>query len=138
MTAGGEKRQKERQMLDNTRMFGSFSVNDLNKARKFYSETLGVTVEAVDGMPVLNVGGEGRTMIYEKPDHVPATFTVLNFPVDDLESTMKELKSRGVRFEIYDMEDLKTDADGVLTHDGMSIAWFKDPAGNILSVLEEK
>ena len=125
-------------MLDKARMFGSFSVNDLEKAREFYGETLGVPVETEDGMPVLNVGAEGGTMIYEKPDHAPATFTVLNFRVDDLESTMKELKSRGVRFEIYDMEDLKTDADGVLTHGEMSIAWFKDPAGNILSVLEEK
>ncbi len=125
-------------MLKNARMFGSFSVNDLKKAREFYGETLGVPVEAVDGMPVLSVGGEGGVTIYEKPDHIPATFTVLNFRVDDLGSTMKELRGRDVRFEVYDMEGLKTDAAGVLTHGGMSIAWFKDPAGNILSVLEEK
>ena len=125
-------------MLENAKMFGSFSVNDLKKAREFYGETLGVPVEAVDGMPVLSVGGEGGTMIYEKPDHAAATFTVLNFRVDDLKSMMKELGSRGVRFEVYDTEGLKTDSDGVLTEGGMSIAWFKDPAGNILSVLEEK
>ena len=125
-------------MLKNAKMFGSFSVNDLEKAREFYGETLGVPVEAVDEMPVLSVGGENGVIIYEKPDHIPATFTVLNFRVEDLESTMKELRGRGVRFEVYDMEGLKTDADGVLTHGGTSIAWFKDPAGNILSVLEEK
>lgn len=125
-------------MLKNAGIFGSFSVNDLEKAREFYGKTLGVGVERVDEMPVINIGGENGVMIYEKPDHIPATFTVLNFRVEDLESTMNELRSRGVRFEVYDMEGLKTDADGVLTHGGMSIAWFKDPAGNILSVLEEK
>lgn len=125
-------------MLKNAGMFGSFSVNDLEKAREFYGKTLGVGVERVDEMPVINIGGENGVMIYEKPDHIPATFTVLNFRVEDLESTMKELRKRGVRFEVYDMEGLKTDADGVLTHGEMSIAWFKDPAGNILSVLEEK
>ena len=125
-------------MLKNAGIFGSFSVNDLEKAREFYGNTLGVGVERVDEMPVLNIGGENGVMIYEKPDHIPATFTVLNFRIEDLESTMNELRSRGVRFEVYDMEGLKTDADGVLTHGGMSIAWFKDPAGNILSVLEEK
>ncbi len=125
-------------MLKNAGIFGSFSVNDLEKAREFYGKTLEVSVERVDEMPVLNIGGENGVMIYEKPDHIPATFTVLNFRVEDLESTMNELRSRGVRFEVYDMEGLKTDADGVLTHGGMSIAWFKDPAGNILSVLEEK
>ena len=125
-------------MLKNAGIFGSFSVNDLEKAREFYGKTLGVGVERVDEMPVLNIGGENGVMIYEKPDHAPATFTVLNFRVEDLESTMNELRSMGVRFEVYDMEGLKTDADGVLTHGGMSIAWFKDPAGNILSVLEEK
>ncbi len=125
-------------MLKNANIFGSFSVNDLEKAREFYGKTLGVGVERVDEMPVLNIGGENGVMIYEKPDHIPATFTVLNFRVEDLESTMNKLRDRGVRFEVYDMEGLKTDADGVLTHGGMSIAWFKDPAGNILSVLEEK
>ena len=125
-------------MLKNAGIFGSFSVNDLEKAREFYGKTLGVGVERVDEMPVLNIGGENGVMIYEKPDHIPATFTVLNFRVEDLESTMNELRKRGVRFEVYDMEGLKTDADGVLTHGGISIAWFKDPAGNILSVLEEK
>lgn len=125
-------------MLKNAGIFGSFSVNDLEKAREFYGKTLEVGVERVDEMPVLNIGGENGVMIYEKPDHIPATFTVLNFKVEDLESTMKELRKRGVRFEVYDMEGLKTDADGVLTHGEMSIAWFKDPAGNILSVLEEK
>lgn len=125
-------------MLKNASVFGSFSVDDLEKAREFYGKTLGVTVEGVDEMPVLNIGGKNSVMIYEKPDHVPATFTVLNFRVDDLKTAMKELKSRGVRFEVYNMEELKTDSDGVLTHGGMSIAWFKDPAGNILSVLEEK
>ncbi len=125
-------------MLKNAGIFGSFSVNDLEKAREFYGKTLGVGVERVDEMPVINIGGENGVMIYEKPDHIPATFTVLNFRIEDLESTMNELRSRGVRFEVYDMEGLKTDADGVLTHGGMSIAWFKDPAGNILSVLEEK
>ena len=125
-------------MLKNAGIFGSFSVDDLEKAREFYGKTLGVGVERVDEMPVLNIGGENGVMIYEKPDHAPATFTVLNFRVDDLKTAMKELKSRGVRFEVYNMENLKTDSEGVVTHGEMSIAWFKDPAGNILSVLEEK
>ena len=126
-------------MLENAGIFGSSSVDDLEKAREFYGKTLGVSVESVDDeMPVLNIGGENGVMIYEKPDHTPATFTVLNFRVDDLRAAMKELRARGVRFEVYNMEELKTDSDGVLTHGEMSIAWFKDPAGNILSVLEEK
>jgi predicted enzyme related to lactoylglutathione lyase len=127
-----------RHMLKNAGIFGSFSVNDLKTAREFYGKTLGVKVENVDEMPILNIGGENGVMIYEKPDHAPATFTVLNFRVDNLKSTMKELKAKGVRFEIYDMEGLKTDSEGVVTHGEMSIAWFKDPAGNILSVLQEK
>ena len=125
-------------MLKNASIFGSFSVDDLKTAREFYGKTLGVPVESVDEMPVLNIGGENGVMIYEKPDHAPATFTVLNFRVDNLKSTMKELKASGVRFEVYNMEGLKTDSDGVVTHGEMSIAWFKDPAGNILSVLQEK
>ena len=86
----------------------------------------------------LHIAGGARIFIYPKPDHIPATFTILNFPVDSIEEAMDELFKRDVRFEHYDMEGLKTDEKGIFRGEGLSIAWFKDPAGNILSVLEEK
>lgn len=125
-------------MFKKTKAFSSFSVNDLKAARKFYGDALGLDVEEIKEMRLLRITAGSDIMIYEKPDHVPATFTVLNFPVKELGPAMKKLRERGVSFEIYDMEGIKTDSDGVCDSEGIRIAWFKDPAGNILSVLEEK
>jgi catechol 2,3-dioxygenase-like lactoylglutathione lyase family enzyme len=124
-------------MLQDSRAFGSFSVNDIDKAREFYSKTLGMESTEVMGMLIVQIAGGSKVLIYPKPDHVPATFTVLNLPVDNTEEAVDELAKRGVSFEIYDEGDLKTDSKGILTGDGPKIAWFKDPAGNILSVLED-
>lgn len=118
--------------------FSSFSVNDLRKAKEFYTNTLGLKVsETPEGLELKT--GETGVFIYPKPNHAPATFTVLNFPVDDIDDAVASLKERGIRFEQYNLPDLKTDKDGVARGPhGPQIAWFKDPAGNILSVLEEK
>jgi extradiol dioxygenase family protein len=123
-------------MLGNTKPFSSFSVNDLQKAKEFYGETLGVQVKTdAEGLELHFPGN--RIFIYPKKNHVPATFTVLNFPVKDIESAVDDLSKRGVRFEKYDEGELKTDEKGLFRGDGPTIAWFKDPAGNFLSVLEE-
>ena len=127
-------------MLNNSKAFSSFSVDDINKAKKFYNEVLGVEVSGSPKMKELlnlHIAGTNKILIYSKPNHVPATFTVLNFPVDDVEKTVDKLNKRGVKFEVYNQENLKTDRKGILSGDGMKVAWFKDPAGNILSVLEE-
>ena len=114
--------------------FASFSVNDLVKAREFYTQKLGLDVaESAEGLDV-RLGGE-RVFIYPKPNHTPASFTVLNFIVDDIETAVDELNNLGVRFEKYEGE-IKTDEKGIHRNEGPMIAWFKDPAGNILSVLQ--
>lgn len=127
-------------MLENSKAFSGFSVNDLQKAKIFYSETLGLEVleeTEMGGMLTLKIAGGNNILVYPKPNHEPATFTILNFPVDDVEETVEELTTRGVRFEIYDEEELKTDEKGISRGGGgPAIAWFKDPAGNILSVLK--
>ncbi len=127
-------------MFKDTHAFGSFSVDDLDKAKSFYAGTLGLDVAGIPEMKgLLNVkiaGGRGF-MIYTKPNHVPATFTVMNFPVSDVEKAVDELTKRGVRFEQYEGE-MKTDPKGIVRGRGPMIAWFKDPAGNILSVLEDR
>ena len=126
-------------MLDHSPAFSSFSVNDIPKAKEFYGKVLGLEVEEDREMGLLTLKPAGgvKVMVYPKPNHVPATFTVLNFPVKNVEQTVKELKAKGVRFEVYDDGDLKTDAQGIARgEDGPTIAWFKDPAGNFLSVLE--
>jgi catechol 2,3-dioxygenase-like lactoylglutathione lyase family enzyme len=116
---------------------GSFSVNDLEKAREFYSDTLGLHVSKTDEGLELKVGAGNRIFVYPKPNHTPASFTVLNFPVDNVEEAVNDLSGRGVRFEVYNEGDLRTDARGIHSGDeGPKIAWFKDPAGNYLSVLE--
>jgi len=121
-------------MLNAKKAVSSFSVNDMQKAKDFYGKTLGLELSAgPEGTLVLS---EAKTLIYPKPNHQPATFTVLNFPVDNVEKTVDELKQRGVRFEVYNEPNLKTDARGISRGNGPTIAWFKDPAGNILSVLE--
>ena len=117
--------------------FGSFSVNDLEKAREFYSDTLGLDVAKTNEGLELKVGGN-RVFVYPKPDHKPATFTVLNLAVDNVEEAVNDLTGRGVRFETYTDGDLETDARGIHSgKEGPRIAWFRDPAGNYLSVLEK-
>jgi catechol 2,3-dioxygenase-like lactoylglutathione lyase family enzyme len=125
-------------MFKNTKAFSGFSVDDLRKAKAFYSQTLGLEVsELPEGLELQIANGAG-IFIYPKPNHTPATFTILNFPVDDIEQAVNELTKRGVRFEHYNQGDLKTDEKGIARGPGPNIAWFKDPAGNILSVLEER
>jgi catechol 2,3-dioxygenase-like lactoylglutathione lyase family enzyme len=123
-------------MLGKSKAFSGFAVPDIEKAKKFYGETLGLEVSEDHGVLTLHLAGGNNVLIYPKPNHVPATFTVLNFPVDDVDLAVDESKKRGVRFEIYDLPDLKTDEKGIMRGKGPTIAWFKDPAGNILSVLE--
>jgi predicted enzyme related to lactoylglutathione lyase len=129
-------------MFKNTKAFSSFSVNDVGKAKEFYGRTLGLEVSEMSGemsgLLNLHIAGGNVVLIYPKPNHTPATFTILNFPVDDVEQGVEELTKRGVRFEIYDLDEIKTDEKGIFRGGGPRIAWFKDPAGNILSVLEEK
>ena len=125
-------------MFKNTQAFSGFSVDDLKKAKEFYSQTLGLeVVDRTEGLE-LRLAGGAKVFVYPKPNHTPATFTILNFPVTDIDSAVEELAQRGIRFEHYDFGDLKTDAKGVFRSRGPNIAWFKDPAGNILSVLDEK
>jgi predicted enzyme related to lactoylglutathione lyase len=122
-------------MFANTPAFSSFAVDDLDAARSFYGETLGLTIS--DGpMGVLSLDlADGRSiLVYPKPDYTPATYTVLNFPVDDVESAVDELNSRGIEVERYD--GFEQDEKGIARAEGPAIAWFKDPAGNILAVLE--
>lgn len=123
-------------MLETNKAFSSFSVDDLQKAKHFYGQTLGLEVkESPEGLELHP--GETAVFIYPKPNHQPATFTVLNFLVDDIDTAVDELKKNGVQFEKYEGE-LKTDDKGIHRNGGPTIAWFKDPAGNILSVLEKE
>ncbi len=124
-------------MLRNSRAFSGFSVDDITRAREFYGGTLGLEVSESRGLLTLRLAGGATVLVYPKPNHVPATFTVLNFPVDDIEEAVDRLASAGVRFERYE-GNLETDKRGIFRGGGPLIAWFKDPAGNILSVLEEK
>ncbi|MEO6391843.1 MAG: VOC family protein [Pyrinomonadaceae bacterium] len=121
-------------MLKESKAFAGFSVNDLKAAKSFYGETLGVDVKDGSEGLELQVAGGTPIFIYPKSNHEPATYTVLNFPVDDIEKTVDELVKRGVTIERYD--DMKADEKGIARGHGMAIAWFKDPAGNILSVIE--
>jgi predicted enzyme related to lactoylglutathione lyase len=127
-------------MFKNTKAFSSFSVNDIEAAKKFYQDILGLKVRSIEmgpGLLELDIEGGIPVMIYPKPNHTPASFTVLNFPADDVEKVVDELTGKGVNFERYDMEQLKTDEKGIARgNGGPTIAWFTDPAGNILSVLE--
>ncbi len=123
-------------MLKESKAFSGFSANDIAKAKDFYGRTLGLEVSEDHGLLTLHLAGGHKVLIYPKPNHVPATFTVLNFPVKNVDQAVDELKKRGVRFEIYNLPDLKTDEKGIMRGKGPTIAWFKDPAGNILSVLE--
>jgi predicted enzyme related to lactoylglutathione lyase len=117
--------------------FSGFSVNDIQKAKSFHGETLGLEVSEANGLLTLHVAGGAKVIVYPKPNHSPATFTILNFPVADVEAAVAQLTDRGVRFEHYDYPGMKTDPQGILRERGPLIAWFKDPAGNILSVLQQ-
>lgn len=117
--------------------FGSFSVDDLQKAKEFYGTTLGMDISEEHGILILKVAAGSRHIVYPKANHTPATYTTLNFPVKNVEETVDKLTRMGVRFEKYDNEDIKTDEKGIFRGEGPLIAWFKDPAGNILSVLQE-
>jgi predicted enzyme related to lactoylglutathione lyase len=127
-------------MFKDCKIFSSFSVDDSGKAKAFYRDILGLDVTEVPDMGgLLQLRSGNRTvMVYPKPDHQPATFTVLNFPVDDVEKAVDRLKEKGVRFESYSQEEIRTDSKGISRGEGMAIAWFRDPAGNILSVLSGK
>jgi catechol 2,3-dioxygenase-like lactoylglutathione lyase family enzyme len=123
-------------MFKDTRAFSGFSVDDLNRAKQFYGETLGLEIAEEPAGLVLLLGSGGRVFVYPKNNHVPATFTILNFPVADIERAVDELTDAGVLFERY--EGIPSDEKGISRGGGgPNIAWFKDPAGNILSVLEQ-
>ncbi len=123
-------------MFENTKAFSGFAVDDMAKARDFYERTLDLRVSDEQDMLVLHLAGGRDTLIYPKADHTPATYTILNFPVEDIDEAVDELASRGVRFERYD--GFEQDEKGIARANGggPSIAWFTDPSGNILSVLE--
>jgi predicted enzyme related to lactoylglutathione lyase len=126
-------------MLADSKAFSGFAVDDLQKAREFYGETLGLATEVLDeenGLLTLHLAGDRDTLVYVKPDFVPATYTILNFPVADVDAAVDELTRRGVAFERYDGFD--QDEKGIMRGNGPAIAWFTDPAGNILSVLERE
>ena len=123
-------------MFQDNRAYSGFSVDDIAAAREFYGQTLGLAVTEANGMLHLRIGNGAEVLLYPKPNHTPAAFTVLNFPVADIDQAVDEMTKVGVRFEIYDEAYLKTDAKGIVREGGPKIAWFKDPAGNILSVLE--
>jgi catechol 2,3-dioxygenase-like lactoylglutathione lyase family enzyme len=124
-------------MFANTKAFSGFAVNDLQKAREFYERTLGLKVSERNGLLTLHLAGGRDTLVYPKPDHTPASYTILNFPVDDIDEAVDALAARGVRFTRYD--GFNQDQKGISREEGgPPIAWFTDPAGNILSVLEER
>ncbi|GGO74804.1 VOC family protein [Nonomuraea cavernae] len=123
-------------MFGSTKAFSGFAVDDLDAARAFYGETLGLDVTEEHDLLTLRLAGGRDVLVYPKPDHTPATYTILNFPVDDIEKTVDELVRRGVRFERY--PQMEADDRGIFRGGGPLIAWFTDPAGNILSVLQEQ
>ena len=124
-------------MFKDVKAYSGFSVNDVQKAKKFYGQTLGLDVSEAHGLLTLHIAGGTRILMYPKENHIPATFTILNFPVANIEQTVDELVKRGVHFESYNEGSLVTDEKGIFRGGGPKIAWFKDPAGNLLSVLEE-
>jgi catechol 2,3-dioxygenase-like lactoylglutathione lyase family enzyme len=129
---------KELNMLANSKAYSGFAVDDLPKAQAFYGDTLGLKTSMLDeenGLMSLHLAGGRDTLVYLKPDYTPATYTILNFPVDDIDQAVDDLAQRGVSFERYD--SFEQDEKGIARGPGPDIAWFKDPAGNILSVLKQ-
>ena len=137
-TAASPGRKKVSNMFKEAKTFSSFSVNDLRRAKEFYGETLGLDIkETPEGLELHT--DNNVVFLYPKPNHTPASFTVLNFQVNDIDEAVDELKAMGVTLEHYNLPDIKTDERGIARGPhGPIIAWFKDPAGNILSVLEER
>ena len=124
-------------MFKDTKAYSGFSVDDVPAAKKFYGDTLGLNVTEEHGILGLHIEGGAEVIVYPKGEaHVPATFTVLNFPVDDIDKAVDELTSRGVNIERYD--GFEQDEKGIMREEGPYIAWFKDPAGNVLSVLQDR
>ena len=121
-------------MLTNTPAFSGFAVPDIDAARDFYAKTLGLDVTEENGLLTLKLAGDRPTLVYPKPDYTPATYTILNFQVEDIDVAVDELSGRGITFERY--EGFPQDEKGVMRGNGPDIAWFKDPAGNILSVMQ--
>ncbi len=122
-------------MFQHGQPFSGFAVDDVATAKRFYGETLGMDVSEEHGMLRLHIGEATDILVYPKPDHTPASFTILNFPVDDIDEAVDELTRRGVTFERY--EGFELDDKGIFRGEGPLIAWFTDPAGNVLSVLQE-
>lgn len=137
-TAASPGRKKASNLFKEAKSFSSFSVNDLENAKAFYGGTLGLEIkQSQEGLELHT--GDNVVFLYPKPNHTPASFTVLNFHVDDIDAAVDELTSLGVKLEHYDLPDIKTDERGIARGPhGPIIAWFKDPAGNILSVLQER
>jgi catechol 2,3-dioxygenase-like lactoylglutathione lyase family enzyme len=130
--------RKSSNMFKEAKAFPSFSVNDLPKAKEFYGKTLGLEIsELPEGLEMKLADGL-NVFLYPKPNHTPASFTVLNFPVDNIDEAVDELKARGVRLEKHDQPEISTDEKGIMRGPGPQIAWFKDPAGNVLSVIQDK
>jgi catechol 2,3-dioxygenase-like lactoylglutathione lyase family enzyme len=123
-------------MFENTKAFSGFAVDDLERARQFYGDTLGIRTSEEHGLLTLHLAGGRDTLVYPKSDHTPATYTILNFPVDDIEKAVDELTARGVAMLRY--EGMEQDEKGISRGGGPYIAWFTDPASNILSVLQER
>ena len=124
-------------MLADSKAFSGFSVNDVSQARAFYEDTLGLRVSEANGMLTLHLAGDRDILAYPKDDHTPASFTILNFPVDDVEAAVDDLAKRGVTFERYPDMEADMDEKGVFRGGGPLIAWFTDPAGNVLSVIQD-
>jgi catechol 2,3-dioxygenase-like lactoylglutathione lyase family enzyme len=121
-------------MLADSKAFSGFAAPDIDAEREFYGDKLGIKVTEEHGLLTLHLAGDRPTLIYPKADHEPAGYTILNFPVDDVEAAVDELSARGVEFEHYDGFD--QDEKGIARGNGPDIAWFKDPAGNVLSVIK--
>jgi catechol 2,3-dioxygenase-like lactoylglutathione lyase family enzyme len=121
-------------MFKNTKAFSGFAVDDVDKAREFYAETLGIEVSEENGLLTLHIADDRPTLVYPRPNHTPAEYTILNFPVDDIDQAVDDLTARGVQFERY--EGFDQDERGIMRGEGPPIAWFKDPAGNVLSVIK--
>jgi catechol 2,3-dioxygenase-like lactoylglutathione lyase family enzyme len=128
---------RRREMFTDTKAFSGFAVDDVQKAQQFYGGTLGLETSEEYGLLTLHLAGDRPTLVYPKPGHTPADYTILNFPVDDIDAAVDQLTERGVRFERYD--GFEQDEKGIARgQEGPYVAWFKDPAGNVLSVLQDR
>ena len=123
-------------MFAKTEAFSGFAVDDIDRAREFYETTLGLETSTENGLLTLHLAGERPTLVYPKPGHTPAEYTILNFKVNDIEGAVEELAARGVQLERY--PGMEQDERGIMRGGGPYIAWFKDPAGNVLAVLQER